>query len=111
MNNFFNEIINLYIEKKMPPKIMLSGKKGLGKATFAYHIINYILSTNEEFKYDSNNFIINENNKSFKLGRMLTKNDNFSNTDLDAIRNNKISITPLSLDITNLDRFNFLIDG
>ena len=55
--------------------------------------------------------ILNDNNKSFKLGRMLTKNDNLSNTDLDAIKMNKISITPLSLDITNLDRFNFLIDG
>ena len=67
MNNFFNEIINLYIEKKMPPKIMLSGKKGLGKSTLAYHVINFILSSNEEFKYNSKKFIINENNKSFKL--------------------------------------------
>ncbi len=67
MNYFFMEISKLFNEKKMPSKILLSGKKGLGKATFAYHIINYILSTNEEFKYDSNNFIINENNKSFKL--------------------------------------------
>jgi len=67
MNHFFNEISKLYIEKKLPTKILLSGKKGLGKSTFAYHIINYILSTDEDFKYDSNNFIINENNKSFKL--------------------------------------------
>ena len=61
MNHFFNEISKLYIEKKLPTKILLSGKKGLGKSTFAYHIINYILSTDEDFKYDSNNFIINEN--------------------------------------------------
>jgi len=54
--------------------------------------------------------ILNENNKSFKIGRMLTEINNFSNTDLEAIKNNKISITPLSLDITNLDRFNCLID-
>ena len=51
----------------MPTKILLSGKKGLGKSTLAYHIINYILSVEEEFKYDSSNFIINENNRSFKL--------------------------------------------
>ena len=51
----------------MPTKILLSGKKGVGKSTLAYHLINYILSTNEEFKYDSNNFIINENNRSYKL--------------------------------------------
>ncbi len=67
MNRFFNEIINLYSKKKMPTKILLSGKKGLGKSTLAYHIINYILSTGEEFKYDSSNFIINENNRAYKL--------------------------------------------
>ena len=67
MNHFFNDILNLYVEKKMPTKILLSGKKGLGKSTLAYHIINYILSTNEEFKYDTNNFIINKDNRSFKL--------------------------------------------
>ena len=67
MNNFFNELTSLYNEKKMPTKILLSGKKGLGKSTLAYHIINYILSTNEEFKYDIKNFVINENNRSFKL--------------------------------------------
>ena len=67
MNHFFNEISKLYTEKKMPTKILLSGKRGLGKSTLAYHIVNYILSTNEEFKYDSNNFIINKNNRSFKL--------------------------------------------
>jgi DNA polymerase-3 subunit delta' len=67
MNHFFNEISILYNEKKLPTKILLSGKRGLGKSTLAYHIINYILSTGEEFKYDSKNFIINENNRSFKL--------------------------------------------
>jgi DNA polymerase-3 subunit delta' len=67
MNHFFNELSSLYNEKKMPTKILLSGKKGLGKSTLAYHVINYILSTNEEFEYDANNFVINENNRSFKL--------------------------------------------
>ena len=67
MSHFFNEIINLYNDKKMPNKILLSGKKGLGKSTLAYHIINYILATNEEYKYDSSKYTINENNRSFKL--------------------------------------------
>ena len=44
MNNFFKEITSLYDEKKMPTKILLSGKRGIGKSTLAYHIINYILS-------------------------------------------------------------------
>ena len=67
MSYLFNEIIKLYNNKKMPNKILLSGKKGLGKSTFAYHIINYILSINEEFKYNLSKFIINNNNRSFKL--------------------------------------------
>ncbi len=67
MNHYFNEISKLYNKKKMPTTILLSGKKGLGKSTLAYHIINYILSVDEEFKYDSNKFVINEDNRSFKL--------------------------------------------
>ena len=67
MNHFFNEITKLYSQNKMPTKILLSGKRGSGKSTLAYHIINYILSVDEEFKYDSSNFIINANNRSFKL--------------------------------------------
>ena len=67
MNVFFNEITKLYNSKKMPTKILLSGKKGLGKSTLAYHIVNYILSENEEYKYDLTRFTINKENKSFKL--------------------------------------------
>jgi len=67
MNHYFKEIIKLYNEKKMPNKILLSGKKGLGKSTLAYHLVNYILSQNEDYKYDINNLNINKENKSFKL--------------------------------------------
>ena len=67
MKIFFDEISNLYNQKKMPTKILLSGKKGLGKSTLAYHIINYILSAAEDYKYDSSNYIIHEDNRSFKL--------------------------------------------
>jgi DNA polymerase-3 subunit delta' len=67
MDLFFNDIAKLYNQKKMPNKILLSGKKGLGKSTLAYHLINLILSNEEEFKYDSDKFFINKNNRSFKL--------------------------------------------
>ena len=67
MNLFFNEIVTLYNNNKMPTKILLSGKKGLGKSTLAYHLINYILSINEESKYSTNEFTINKNNRSYKL--------------------------------------------
>jgi DNA polymerase-3 subunit delta' len=67
MGEFFNEIITLHNKKKMPTKILLSGKKGLGKSTLAYHVMNYILSDTEFFKYDSKKLVINKDNKSFKL--------------------------------------------
>ena len=64
---FFNEIIQLYNNRKMPNKILLSGKKGSGKSTFAYHLVNFFLSKNEEFKYNLTENKINPENKSFKL--------------------------------------------
>ena len=88
MDQYFNEITKLYNEKKMPTKILLSGKKGLGKSTLAYHIINYIFSFEDEFKYDSNNFIINENNRSFKL----LKNNSHPNFYLIDLLNDKKNI-------------------
>ena len=87
MNFFFNEITKLYLEKKMPNKILLSGKKGTGKSTLAHHIINYILSNNEEFKYDSEKFTINKDNKSFKL---LLNNSHPNFYSIDLINDKKI---------------------
>ena len=49
----------------MPNSILLSGPKGSGKSTFVYHLINYILSINEENKYDLKDQTINRLNNSF----------------------------------------------
>ena len=51
----------------MPNSILLSGLKGLGKATFTYHIINYLLSKDEERKYSIKDFAIDKDNLSYKL--------------------------------------------
>ena len=59
--------ISLYKNDKLPNKILLSGQKGIGKSTLAYHLINFILSQDEENSYNENNLEINELNKSFKL--------------------------------------------
>ncbi len=67
LDYYFNEITSLYNKNRLPNKIILSGQKGLGKFTLAIHIINYILSKNEDFTYDIKNFKINENNRSYKL--------------------------------------------
>ena len=67
LNKYFNEIKKLYDSGKMPNKILYSGKKGVGKSTLAYHIINYVLSQSEKDKYNVNNFTINKNNRTFIL--------------------------------------------
>jgi DNA polymerase-3 subunit delta' len=67
MNSYFHEIAELYNKGKMPNKVLLAGKKGIGKSTLAYHIINYVLSQNEDKKYDLKNLRINNENRSYKL--------------------------------------------
>jgi DNA polymerase III subunit delta' len=67
LNDFFLELSNLYDKKKLPNKILLSGKKGIGKATLSHHLINYALSKDEDYSYDKNDLIINELNKTCKL--------------------------------------------
>ena len=64
--NYFNSFIELYKKNNLPNTILLSGPKGIGKATFIYHFINYLLSINEQNKYSINNFAINSDNKSYK---------------------------------------------
>ena len=67
MQKNFEELASLYNEEKMPNKILLSGKSGVGKSTLAYHIVNYILSINEDHKYDRKELLINKDNRSYKL--------------------------------------------
>lgn len=64
---FFDELKTLSDNGRLPTKILFTGYKGCGKCTLALHLINYILSKNEEFKYNILNNQIDENNKSYKL--------------------------------------------
>ena len=66
LHHYLKELIELDKKKCLPNKILLSGQKGLGKSTLAYHFINYILSKDEEYGYDISNFVINKENQSFK---------------------------------------------
>ena len=65
--NYFNSFMKLYEKNKFPNSILLSGPKGLGKATFAYHFANYLLSQKEEGEYSVKTSSINGNNISYKL--------------------------------------------
>ena len=66
-DELFNQLCKLYINDNLPNKILLSGEKGTGKSTLAYHLINFILSENEDHPYDADNNKINPENKSYKL--------------------------------------------
>ena len=67
LDNYLLEFVELYKKKKLPTKILLSGDKGLGKSTLAFHLVNYILSINEENPYIVKESKINPDNKSYKL--------------------------------------------
>ena len=106
LDKYFNEIKKLYDLKKMPNKIMLSGKKGSGKSTMAYHIINYILSQSEENKYDIEKFSINSLNRSYKLLKNKS-HPNFYLIDLiDEKKNIEISQIRQMINYTNKTSFN-----
>ena len=63
---YFKSFVNLYQKNKLPNTILLSGPKGIGKATFAYHFINYILSCNDTNMYSIENMAINPQSLSYK---------------------------------------------
>ena len=67
LDNYLLEFIELHKKNKLPTKILLSGDKGLGKSTLAFHLVNYILSMNEEHPYIVDELKINPDNKSYKL--------------------------------------------
>ena len=101
----FCNFIDLYKNKKLPNKILLSGEKGIGKSTLAYHVINHILSFDEDHPYDEKNFRINPENKSFKL--ILNKsNPNFILIDIDEDKKS-IDINQIRNLISTLNKSSF----
>ena len=68
----FKFLKNLYIKNKLPKVLMLSGKKGSGKATLINHLMHYI------FSKDSYNDEINQFNVSSKFNSQFL-NDIFAN--------------------------------
>lgn len=64
--DYFDSFAKLFIKNKMPNSILITGMKGFGKSTFVYHVVNYLLSLDENKKYSRNNFLINRENSSFK---------------------------------------------
>ena len=81
LENKLDDLYYLFKQNRLPNKILLSGQKGCGKATMAFHLINRILSENEEYSYNVKNYQINSKNKSFKLIQNFT-NPNFHLVDI-----------------------------
>ena len=90
-----NSLLKLHNKNHLPNKILFSGEKGIGKSTLAYHLINYILSCDEDSAYDLKNFQINLENKSFKLIQnksnpnfiLIDVNEEKKHIDISQIRN------------------------
>ena len=87
------ELVRLYNLNVYPNKLLLSGLKGVGKSTLAYHFINYVLSINENHEYDLKNFEIDSESPTFKT--ILNK----SNTNLIIV---DISTDKKSIDINQI---------
>ncbi len=63
----FKKLVNLSLRNNLPNKLLFSGNKGIGKSTFAFHLINYLFSQDEEGTYNLEDNEIDINNKSYKL--------------------------------------------
>ena len=97
--------IALYDKGNLPSKILLTGQKGVGKCTLAYHLINYILSKDEEFSYNINEFKIYSKNRSFKLIINGT-NPNFQLLDV-SIDKKQINIDQIRSLLLNIKKSSF----
>tara|TARA_Y100000591_G_scaffold51908_1_gene40110 strand:+ start:1113 stop:2045 length:933 start_codon:yes stop_codon:yes gene_type:complete len=105
LENFFLELSQFHKKGNFPNKLLLSGQKGLGKSTLAYHFINYVLSKNENYKYDIDNFEINPKNHSFKTVSNKS-NTNFILIDITPEKKN-IEINQIRELITSLNKSSF----
>ena len=105
LENFFLELSQLHKKGNFPNKLLLSGQNGLGKSTLAYHFINYVLSKNENYEYDIDNFEINPKNHSFKTVSNKS-NTNFILIDITPEKKN-IEINQIRELITSLNKSSF----
>lgn len=81
-DDLFKNLTSLFDKQKLPNKIIFNGSDGVGKATFIYHLINFILSYKEGNSYNANAKEIDENNKSY-LDLINNINFNFKHLKVD----------------------------
>ena len=94
-NSLFKEFVDLDNRNKLPNNILLTGQEGIGKSTFAFHLVNYLFSKSEDFSYNVEENEIYTENKSYNLLTnlthpnffILTKNEEKKNIEIDQVRN------------------------
>ncbi len=101
-NNSF-EIIKYVINLKIDHPVFFNVNFPLSISNLSYN--KNFLFTELASQKKSDEIIVNEIEKSFKIGRMLNHDKCGPNSDLETLKQGKISITPLSLDLTNIDVF------
>ena len=114
-DDLFIKFEKLYLNKRLPKVILLSGDKGIGKSTFAFHFINYILSMNSKIPYDKDRYSINLNNETYKqIIINIEQNFNFlkcgipNTVSIDDIRQLKTKLSKPPL--VNISRFTIIDD-
>ena len=81
-DDLLKNLTSLFDKQKLPNKIIFNGSDGVGKATFIYHLVNFILSDKENYAYNLNDKEIDENNKSY-LDLINNINFNFKHLKVD----------------------------
>jgi len=105
LEKYFTELVKFYKNQKFPNKILLSGQKGIGKSTLAFHFINYVLTIGEQISYDIENFQINAESSEFKT---INNQSNTNLITIDVNENKKsIDIQQIRDLIINLNKSSF----
>ena len=114
-NKIFNNFATLYNNNKLPKIIILTGDKGIGKFTFIFHFINFVLSNQTRASYDKENFSIQFDSEIIKkIKSNVEQNFNYLgcekpyNVSVDSIRELKLKLSKTPLN--NLPRFNVIDD-
>ena len=108
----FDFLMNLYIKKKLPKVLMLSGQKGIGKSTLINHFLFLIF---DKKNYDKKNFFLNSDSSLYKQFQdniypniLYVDGFNFKSVKIEDVRNLKKIIQQSS--ISNKERFIVLDD-
>jgi len=107
LENYFNFISKLYLKQNLPKVIMLTGNKGIGKATFVNHFLHSIFDIKnynlEKFTKSKNSTFSNQFQNNIFSNIIYISGADFKSVKVEDIRNLKTKI--LKSAISNKDRF------